>query len=398
MLFLVVNGAYLNTAGLGAESHLRSFDLVAYTTGKAQCYSCARHLLAGFVGIDISVTGHIVSALDGAAWRTFVALHSASRQEDAFAVGAGNGISVCFSGPSTFFDKLFDFGFGRQTPTVAPECFGCIVLSIGDLVAYFDIFIGQSVIPFVVVDMAVLLFGKLAPADKVSGLGGGFGADVERSPFYGQAEVYRLGGCGICGQRLGWHGTIYGTYREAYIGIVISFGRAVGGIDVGAVVAAFLRDVGLFVFGGGPVEASELVVGMLRAHHIAGGGQEDAVAVDARSDHGSGYTVHSGPGEFAVIDKFAPLIACRYAPLVTPLDMCYVIVRSGDCGSQFVVLFPLIVVFTFPVAVPLVVLEGVLALRLDFAVSVEVAFFPGVGGADIVCSLFYGQAEVYHLG
>ena len=144
MLFLVVNGAYLNTAGLGAEGHLRSIDLVAYTTGKAQCYSCARHLLAGFVGIDISVTGHIVSALDGAAWRTFVALHSASRQEDAFAVGAGNGISVCFSGPSTFFDKLFDFGFGRQTPTVAPECFGCIVLSIGDLVAYFDIFLTSS--------------------------------------------------------------------------------------------------------------------------------------------------------------------------------------------------------------------------------------------------------------
>lgn len=145
--FLVVNGAYLNTAGLGAVGHLRVIELVAYTTRKAQCYGCACHLFAGFVGIDISATGHIVSALDGTARRSFVALHSASGQEDAFAVGAGNGISVCFGFPCAFFEQFFDLSLGRQTPTIAPKSLGRVIFGVRNLVSYFDVFAGQGIVP-----------------------------------------------------------------------------------------------------------------------------------------------------------------------------------------------------------------------------------------------------------
>ena len=70
--------------------------------------------------------------------------------------------------------------------------------------------------------------------------------------------------------------------------------------------------------------------------------------------------------------------------MVTPLDMCYVIVRSGDCGSQFVVLFPLVVIFAVVVAIPLIVFKCVFCFWLNLAVCIEIASFPRVCRADVV--------------
>ena len=111
-------------------------------------------------------------------------------------------------------------------------------------------------------------------------------------------------------------------------------------------------------------------------------GQENAVSVDARCDERAGHAFHASPSEVAVVYEFAPFIAGRYAPLSAPFHVCHVVVCPGDCCAQFVVLFPLVVIFAVVVAIPLLVFKCVFCFWLNLAVCIEIASFPRVCRAD----------------
>ena len=137
---------------------------------------------------------------------------------------------------------------------------------------------------------------------------------------------------------------------------------------------------------------------MFGAYHIAGGREEDAVAVDARCGAATGHVADGCPAPRAVLDQFFPLFLCGHAPLFAPFHMCYIVVGAGEGRAQLIVLFPGVVELSFLIIGidPLICFHAVIPFWLDFAVCIEVAVVRRIRGSDIPGRPHHRQAHVDH--